>query len=258
MKIIFYNIFEGCVDDNQLGYLIEFIIQESSDILAFSEANHWEGNNFEKLNYFLEQTNYKHYVFSKSNTDFNLVLFSKYPITKSQIITQNIWHSVLKVKIKNINYFILHLNPNSEIDRLKEVEELFSKYVNFDEQNIFMGDFNSISKVDNYNEEELVEELKERNISKFLDDKSRLTFNVHSKLKEFNLIDTFYSFNSTFQHSVPTQINTDTFHFTKLRLDFFYVSKEIENKVLNNIIINTQLTNKISDHYPIKLELKEE
>ena len=256
MKIIFYNIFEGCIDTDQFKCLVNFANDESPDILALSEANHWENNNFEKLNYFLEQTKYEYHTFSKSNTDFNLVLFSKYPITKFQIITQNIWHSILKVKIKNINYFVLHLNPKLETDRLKEIEELFSKYVSFDEQNIFMGDFNSLSRIDNYNEEKLTKELEERNISKFLDNNSNLTFKVHSKFKEFDFIDTFYKFNSIFQHSVPTQINTDAYHFTKLRLDFFYVSKEIENKITNNEIINTQLTNKISDHYPIKLRMK--
>lgn len=258
MRIIFYNIFEGCQNKKRFENLIKFITKVSPDILALSEANHWEINNFEKLNYFLEQTNYKHYIFSKSNTNFNLVLFSKFPIAKSQIITQNICHSILKVKIKDVNYFVLHLNPNMEDDRLREVEELLSKYVNLDENNIFMGDFNSLSEIDNYNEEKIINELENKNISKFLDVNSNLTFKVHSKLNEFGFIDTFYKFNSTFQHSVPTQINTDAFHSTKLRLDFIYVSKEIKNKIIDNKIINTTLTNSISDHYPILLEIEEE
>ena len=257
MKILFYNIFEGCSKENQFQNLITFINKESPDILAFSEANHWEDNNFEKLNYFLEQTVYKNYIFSKSNTDFNLILFSKFTIQEHTIITKNIWHSILKVKINDINYFILHLNPKLESARIEEINELFSKYVNFYEKNIFMGDFNSLSKSDKYNEKSLKQKLLEENIIKFLDENNNLTFKLHLEMNKKKLIDNFYTFNSSFKHTVPTKINSDKDHITQLRLDFFYMTKEIDNSVIRNEIIITDLTNSISDHYPILLEFLE-
>jgi exodeoxyribonuclease III len=254
-KIIFYNIFEGCSTKDNFDKLVEFTTRERPSILAISEANHWEDGNFQKLKEFKDRTNFKYHVFSKSNTDFNLALFANEEIREYKVITQNVWHSILVVKIGDIKYIIIHLNPNQERDRLREIGEL-KKHINKEEKIILTGDFNSISVHDGYDEENLICELKERKIEKFIE-KGELQFKVHKEIAELGLKDVHYLFCKNFGYSVPTKFNKDKAHFTKLRLDFFYVSENLIKNVKKYEILKDKLTDEISDHYPIALEIKE-
>ena len=256
IKIIFYNIFEGCNTKENFQDLINFINKEKPSIFAISEANNWEENNYEKLNLFLKKTNFRYHIFSKSNTKYNLALFSnlKKKKKKKKRTKKNIWHSVITAKIKDITYTILHLNPNGEKNRAKEMKTIF-KNLNLKEKNVIMGDLNSLSSKDNYKEKILLEQLKQLKITKFSNN-NKILYDVHNVIESKNLIDTHYIFNKNFNHTVPTNYNKDINHFSRLRLDYIYISNNLKNKITNYKILQNIETDKISDHYPILINMK--
>ena len=85
----------------------------------------------------------------------------------------------------------------------------------------------------------------------------RLRKDLIQKLLDNNFVDTLRLFTKRFEYSVPSKkSNMDAEHFAKLRLDYAFVTKDLRNEVRSSRILRDKVTDTLSDHYPLLLEIK--
>jgi len=253
LKIVSYNLFRGAqVTRNEL---VLFLNQESPDIVCLQEVNGWQANDFEVLKDVAQKINMTAYVYGDSHTDYKLVTLSKYPIIDSTIYKDGVWHSMidsfLKVDGKDLRVINIHLNPNSEILRKNEIENLLLRL----DENVpalILGDFNSISRQDRY-PDDLRDQLRVAGIDKF--GENELRYDVTDLLESSGYIDIGASFN-IFANTVPTRSNIDKNHIVPLRLDYIYGNQAVKDNIKNISVVKSDLTDIISDHYPISVSIR--
>tara|TARA_Y100000310_G_C20685527_1_gene818700 strand:+ start:648 stop:1418 length:771 start_codon:yes stop_codon:yes gene_type:complete len=252
---MYLNIFEGCEEKERFKKIVSFINQNKPNILALSELYKWERENLKKFKSTQQLMDYENSYYGKANTTGNLGFFSNLPFKEVSNVTEGMVHSFMKGKItikgKEIAIFLTHLTAMEEYNRLDELKALLPE-IQKEENVILLGDLNSLSPKDNYDEEKLLKLLKEQNIKKFGQEKLKKC--VQTKLLEAGLIDAVREFSDEFEYSVPTTYNKDMFHFEKLRLDYIYISKSLRPFLKNAKIIRTEETNQLSDHFPIVAE----
>ena len=257
MKIMYLNLYCGVKEEERFVKVVEFIKKYKPDILGLSELNNWDKDNLAKLKRFKEMAGFKEHVFCQARTGFNIGIFSNKKVLDSQILTEGMWHGAILAKFKESNEefeaVLTHLSPENEDFRLKEIEIIKNK-IDISKKIILMGDLNSLSPKDNYAEKELLKEMKNLGIKKFGIDKIR--FDAIKEIQKIGFIDSLKLFTDKFEYSVPTEYNKDSAHFTKLRLDYMFVTKLLKEQVKNTKILRDKETNNISDHFPILMELE--
>ncbi len=252
MKLMYLNV-DGVGEGTRFDKIVDFVRAENPDVLFLAELNGWEKNNFEILFKFKESINFSYHFFSESNTSHHLGVFSKILLENSESIKEKFHHSLIKSEINDIIFLFGHLDPNSEDKRKREIKEIFNIIKQFNSKKIvFLGDLNSLSPFDDYDEEKLIEDLKQINLTKF--GISELRRDVQQKILNFGLIDSIKKFSDNFEYSVPTEFSKDKNHFSKLRLDYVYVNSNLETYVKMSKIIRNEKTNQLSDHFPLIIE----
>jgi exonuclease III len=115
-----------------------------------------------------------------------------------------------------------------------------------------MGDMNSLSPQDPYDENVVLSEMHKVGLDKF--GKGKLRYEVIKKILDFGFADSLKQFWANFEYSVPTVFNIDEAHFTKLRLDYIFVTRNLLPYLLKSEVIRTEETNQLSDHFPVAAE----
>lgn len=256
MKVMYINLFEGCQEKERFNRVISFIKNKNPDFLGLSELNEWDKNNFAKLKEFQSKIGLHNVIFCASNQGYHLALFSKYQIENSIVQNKGFNTGIIKVISsvgkKRISIILTHLNARNEDLRLKEVN-IIKKHFNPEENVILMGDLNSLSPLDTYDERKLLDKLKKIGLKKF--GSRSLKKEVIKKLTKMGLIDAVKKFSNSFEYSVPTTYNKDEAHFAKLRLDYIFVTKSLSSLLKDARIIRNKETNRLSDHFPIIAEI---
>eukprot|EP01110_Echinostelium_bisporum_P011571 TRINITY_DN5539_c0_g1_i1.p1 TRINITY_DN5539_c0_g1~~TRINITY_DN5539_c0_g1_i1.p1 ORF type:complete len:135 (+),score=10.94 TRINITY_DN5539_c0_g1_i1:1-405(+) len=122
---------------------------------------------------------------------------------------------------------------------------------------IFCGDMNSLSEKDKqfYEDNNTIEVLKSGS-------KLREKFLTSGKI-DYSIIETFKAnaprlidLDTESVMTVPTHVLEDKMHATNMRLDMFLGDEKMRGRVLSCGGISNEITNKLSDHYPVILQLK--
>ena len=252
LRICHYDILNG--GENRLDIIRDIIKKINPDICSLTEAVDWN-KNINKYKKKFQEIGYDFFYFNKSNTKYNIILLSKIKLNIN-IINKNIWHVIVEAipeHNKDLKIFFVHLCPKNEKYRIKEITELMNK-IDSGKKSVIIGDFNSLSSEDKYNEENLIKCFQKIKLKKF--GSRKIQYKVINKIKNNNFTDTYYFFNKKFDFSVPTKLNIDISHKQKLRIDYAFVSNCMINLVKSFKIIKNNKTEKGSDHYPIYLEIK--
>lgn len=259
MKVLFLNVFEGCQDKARLERIAAFVRKQNPDVLGLSEAVRWEEGGFAKLKEFQKLTGLGYSIFCKASSGYNLALLSKSALVEEANVVEGFKCGLLKAKFTSGNaelrVLLTHLHSRSEDLRLKEIE-LIANYVNPNENELFIGDLNSLSPLDEYNEKEIVAEARRRKLTKF--GENSLRREVISKVMGWGFVDLVKKFSKEFGHSMPTPSATEEEkfkHFTNLRLDYAFASPVLASKVKSAAILRTEETSVLSDHYPVIVEI---
>lgn len=255
MKLMTYNILNG--GEDRLRFIIEVISKENPDFLVINEVNGFDKNHNQKLNKFAEQIGLTYFNLSLSGEyDYHTAIFSKYPFVKIEQLKLMRNAGILvtiKTNLGNLSIAGIHLTPYTEDLRLKEIDLITNQQKQY-ENKIIMGDLNSLSKTDNYNQE-LIREFNNYQLEKFTTD-GKFRFDVINKITSLDYLDTATIFNQQKVNTVPTKANQDSAHMANIRVDYIFVSESLKYKVKNYSVIKNSLTEKASDHYPIIVELK--
>jgi exodeoxyribonuclease-3 len=117
-----------------------------------------------------------------------------------------------------------------------------------------MGDLNTLSPQDEYDQNKLLLSLRHKNIKKF--GIKQLQIKVIPRLLEAGFTDTLKHYSNKLEPTIPTSLNSDKDHVIPLRLDYIFVSKNLLPFLSHAEIIKREQTDQVSDHFPIFAELK--
>ncbi len=255
MKLMTYNILDG--GDGRLDLILKVIKTENPDFLIINEANGFEKNDNQKLNEFSEEIGLPHFKLALSGEyDYHTAIFSRYPFkeTKELKPLRNAGIiAIIGTELGEICIAGAHLTPYTEDLRLSEIDLIVNQQKQYPNR-ILMGDMNSLSAGDDYNEE-MIKGFNDTQLEKFTTD-GKFRFDVISKITSLDYIDTAVIFDKQTVWTVPTKINQDEAHLINMRVDYIFVSNFLKDKIKNYSVIKNTLIEKASDHYPVVIELK--
>ena len=255
MKVLAYNIWVGA--RGKVDLLIEFLRNMNCDAVALLECNDWTSDLLEQR---AHEWNHDHSFLLKTKSGFHIGITCCFPINVENHIVETFAHGVLHVKIKGLNIFVTHLSPGSVGARLKEasqIRELIST-ISRSEEIVLVGDMNSLSELDRdfYAKNNLEDGIRSdvHQSIKFLNPETKqLDYTVIQSLMygERQLQDC----NTNPEPSVPTHLRVDKMHASEMRLDYAFVTTDLAKKGANCVVVKTDETHNLSDHYPVQVDL---
>jgi exodeoxyribonuclease-3 len=249
-----YNILNGA--EGRIDDVIKVVKSVAPDVLVLNEANGFEKNNYEKLKYFGGETGLLHQYLETCGDgwDYHVAVLAKENFLSVESVTP-VARAIIIAKINagNVKCTIagLHLTPALEKERMAESMKLLRK-LSVVESTVIAGDFNSLSISDNY---------PKKTIDKFSDDQKRkftsegkAQYGVDGLFRKFGFADAAL-IKGDFSKTVPTKLLGDTTH-PPVRLDKVLLSPDLTDKLLEYTVVKNNLTDEISDHYPVYADIK--
>ncbi len=255
MKVINYNIWDGFKDISKKELFVSYMIQESPDIAAIQELCHFREKDFAQL---ANDYGHPHAVILKEE-GYPVGLSSKYPIQVIHRQIDQFWHGFLHCQVNHIHFIVIHLAPEGCDNRFQEMEKIL-RYLKERKvaDAIILGDFNAHAPSDRsvlLSRPQLLQEYSERNLKNGFFD-----FSVLHGFLTSGYVDSFYQCNpeSLDQWSFPTPaLNLDgELESVGERIDFQLCSESLSNAIVSSEIVVNNLTDQISDHYPLRCEYR--
>lgn len=263
VKILSYNVLYGLQKDSiNIERYVSLINDLQPDIVVTQEMNGWTQKTLEEL-----AKRYGHpYALQSKEDGFPVALTSKTPLVNFRKVTENMWHSYIYSKVRGIHIFVIHFSPFSYQKRMEEVSDIIAQTeeIPVDEPILIMGDFNAMSASDSihYDNELLISmQNREREHDHIRNlNNGRIDYTVLGKLEKAGFKDSYKLFTEEFTGSIPTfkdgkgnikESNTGT----PRRIDFVWCNAAAAKFLDKSIVLKNKLTDVISDHYPVYVEL---
>lgn len=262
LKIITYNVWYGFskVPERKEAWL-EWIKAREPDVLSLQELN---GYTREQLTEDARFYGHDYSVLLKED-GFPTGISSRFPIEDVKRITEGFHHGLMRIRIQQIYYYVIHLHPSDWEFRKREIQLIIRDIQSLPENSdiILAGDFNTFSPLDSlyYNQGRLEpffnhrdKQFREKNLHK-----GQLDYSVIQEILDFGFIDLEaadrgpdYSFTGSF----PTRVEKEGEHGDQRRLDYVFASKGLRKRLLRADIIADDSTFTLSDHLPVMVEFK--
>jgi exodeoxyribonuclease-3 len=259
IKIASYNLWNGST--RTYFRLVDFLNAQHVDVVCLQEINGWQDEEFAKLNDFTDRISFTEYQYGNSNSEFKLATVTSLPVISKTVHQDGFWHCVVEMHVKfddtEVVIFNVHLDPWKEDPRVQEIERLLNK-VDQNKPTIITGDFNSLSRHDNY-PPDFLETLQKRKFYKFGQDE--LEYRVTDKLAEAGFVDIAAKLGHT-DITAPTpygeseDIEQTPATEAPARIDYVFANSLADAMVKDFAVIKDSDTDKISDHYPIIVTLE--
>jgi len=261
LKIISYNVWYGFTKvPKRKKTWIAWLNEQRPDIVSLQELNEYT---HQKLAEDAKSYGHEYSVLLKED-GFPTGITSRYPIEDIKIMKEGFHHGLIRVSIKQIYFYVIHLHPSNWEARKNEINQILRNIGDLPpgSQVIMAGDFNTFSPLDSiYYSQGRLEPFfnardslyKEKNLNN-----GKLDYTVIQKIMDFGLIDleagsrtSSYNFSGSF----PTLVEKEGEDGDKRRLDYVFASKNLADKVTKANIIKSDTTLILSDHLPIVVEL---
>lgn len=276
LKILSYNVKHGFEADSAVtAQYISWVKEQNPDIVLYQELNDFSK---EMLKNLAKAYGHTHTVIMNREAGVDVThplgISSKYPITKSQMFLDSMWHGYLYAQVKGINIFLTHLAPFTLKDRQKDVQRILThaKQLPAKSDILIAGDFNSLSRADEsmYGETLLTSMrkiegrlepksgtpiVKNRIIYRNNLDNGNIDYSVTDRVLKADFFDSYYVLNKQFKNSVPTKAN-QTKSSKLRRIDYIWVNKNLRDRLVKADIIHDKYTDFMSDHYPVFISIK--
>ncbi|MEM8671881.1 MAG: endonuclease/exonuclease/phosphatase family protein [Planctomycetota bacterium] len=261
IRLITYNVWYGLtrVPDRKPDYL-QWMDDQKPDIVSLQELN---GYTEQKLAEDAESWGHPYSALLKTN-GFPTGITSREPIEDIRRTLEGFHHGLLRVRIRGIYVYVIHLHPSNWETRISEAKRIVKDIESLPAGSkvILAGDFNTFSPADaTYYQhgklEPFFRERDQKNGEKNLRD-GKLDFSVIERFKNFGLIDLEESKRGpgfTFSGSFPTKIEKPGDHGSARRLDYVFANKEIAERTTRAETIASDSTWVLSDHLPVIVEL---
>lgn len=258
MKVLSYNVLNGFRSDSVIqDQYLQWVRNIDPDIIAYQEMNHFTQARLER---FASQYGHPYAVLSKTE-GYPVALSSKYPIVNAQKVVDNMWHAFIYANINNTHVFVVHLSPVSYEKRNEELRLILAHAASLPKEDriMIMGDFNAFDKRDaNYYGEGLKKVFREREIRlnhRNLNDDGEVDYSVMDQMTASGFKDAYWLVNDHFKPSRPTKVEK-YLSYPIRRVDYIWVNSILEDDIIKADIIYDRVTEQLSDHYPMYIELK--
>lgn len=258
IKIITWNVYEGMKLDTtpQKNAFGQWIKAKAPDVVSFQEMN---GFTQQRLEEFARSYGHPYAVLLKE-TGFPVAITSKYPIVNTERVVDNMHHGFIKATIKDITFFVVHLSPSKYWKRQEEINLVLSTAPSNKTKSIILGDFNAQSPQDSV----FYKDGKMAQVQKLLHSKYPVYDNLKNGQLDYHVIRTVLSngFTDPLYDTKKLNISFDAaiqgdpdLRDNVTRIDYIFLGTFFK-KVIKKSIIRDEFTNKMSDHYPVFVELE--
>ena len=262
LKIITYNVWYGFTKvPERKETWIAWMNEQDPDIVSLQELNEYTP---QKLAQDAKRYGHNYSVLLKED-GFPTGITSRSPIEDVQIITEGFHHGLLRVKIQQIYFYVIHLHPSNWETRKREISLILQNIdaLPVGSRLVLAGDFNTFSPLDSgyYDHGRLAPFFHTRD-SLYQENNlnhGQLDYTVIQEVMDYGLIDleaglrtSAYDFFGTF----PTLIEKEGEHGDQRRLDYIFASRNLADKVTGANVIATDTTLILSDHLPVVVELQ--
>ncbi len=262
LRIITYNVWYGFTKvPERKDSWIEWMNAQDPDIVSLQELNEYTHEELAK-----DAQSYGHsYSVLLKEEGFPTGITSRYPIEDVQRIIEGFHHGLLRVRIKQIYFYVIHLHPSNWETRKSEITLILQDIEKLPEDSevILAGDFNTFSPLDStyyshgklepfFNERDSM--YKENNL-----DRGKLDYSVIQDLMNSGLVDLEASLRSSsylFPGSFPTLIEKEGEHGDQRRLDYVFASENLTKQLIRAKIVTSDTALILSDHLPVIVDLK--
>lgn len=256
MRILQYNIWDGCHDAERNKQLKKFLIKESYDIIGFNELKYWNDVDFKKA---MKACGYNHCAFLEmSSSLYSIGIASKTPIeTVKTFDTEPFHHGLLHVKTAQLDFIVTHLSPFSAEHRERETAFIADYVPQIDGRVVVMGDMNTLSPLDkiHYDKMGIKEVLNASENSQRRHIKNgKINYQPMQNLLDAGLHDVG-AFEEQLDYSMPTKVHPNFKDRLYVRIDYVLVNTKLLKKNPRAHIIRNKEVEMISDHYPIECQL---
>lgn len=261
-RIITWNVYEGMKLDTtpHKTAFAQWIKEKDPDVLAFQEMNKFTQTRLEEF-----ARGYGHpYAILLKDTGFPVALTSKYPISNIEKVIDKMHHGYIQATVKDITFFVVHLSPHKYQKRQEEINIILAAADSAPDKRktVILGDFNAQSPQDSifYTDGKMAEVQKILKVKNPVYDNLRngqLDYAVVNTVLTKQYIDPVYnpkklniSFSADIQGDPDLKNN-------KTRIDYVFLNSFFKDKIKKAFIIRDTFTDKMSDHYPVCVELKD-
>jgi len=261
-RLITYNVWYGFTQvPDRKDQWIQWMQEQDPDVVSLQELNEYTP---EKLAEDASKWGHQYTELLKTE-GFPTGVTSRYPIEDAQRFFEGFHHGLLRVKIQDTYFYIIHLHPSNWETRNREIDWIISDIDKLPEGSavILAGDFNTFSPDDSiyYNHGRLESFFGE--MDKSYDDVNlrdgKLDYTVIEKLLDVGLIDLENKMRSEdyrFSGSFPTLIEKEGEHGDQRRLDYVFADKKTASSVIRAEVISDDTTLRLSDHLPVIIDFK--
>lgn len=275
IKMLNYNTRHGFEGNDELKkQYINWVKTIEPDIVTYQEMIGFNPENLSKFAR-LYGHSYSAIICKEKGFDVThpLAITSKYPITNVKMALDSLWHGYLQAKVKDLNLFIVHLAPFTIKDRQKDLERIIaeSKKPEISKNLIIVGDLNALARTDSamYTQHHIdslqqfegklepksgTPIVKNRMIYRNNLNNGKIDFSITDRLKKEGFIDAFWQINKRFKYSLPTK--GEKSNAMPRRIDYVWINKNLAKRLIFADIIQNNITDNLSDHYPMVVSFK--
>jgi endonuclease/exonuclease/phosphatase family metal-dependent hydrolase len=262
LRLITYNVWYGFTKvPERKDKWIQWMKDYKPDVVSLQELN---GYTPEMLSDDAASWGHPYSILLKEE-GFPTGITSLYPIEDHQRYMEGFHHGLLRVKIRGIFFYVIHLHPSNWETRRREIDFILSNIKDLPGNSdiILAGDFNTFSTYDSvfYSHGKLEPFFLTRDMDyneTNLND-GHLDYSVLETLRRNDFVDLEYTMRPTYYYftgSFPTLIEKEGDHGSQRRLDYVFTNKELVDKVIRAEIIADEITMKLSDHLPMIVDFE--
>ena len=243
LKIINWNVLYGFNHHQSIEAGASWLENQNPDIVGLQELNR---NTEASLKELAKTWGHEHSAILKER-GFPVGLTSNKPIQVIERRFEDFHHGFMHCKTHGIHFFIIHFWPAKKREAdiiLEKIKPLLAS----NEKIIVMGDFNSHS----------------RKNKKFLDQKTAFTprYSDIDKFENNGFVDLAYKHDPKAEYSFPSPLIIPQWAKTleeveqkRQRIDFILADESLQNHSISGTVMLSESLDKISDHYPVVVEL---
>lgn len=252
--VLSYNVYNGFQENPAIKtQFVNWVGKIDPDIIAYQEMNKFTQEGLEK---FAARYGHTHAVLSKTE-GYPVALSSKYSILNVQKITDGMTRSYLHATIRGISVFVVHFSPSFYRKRAEELRRVLAhaKSLPKDRRILIMGDFNALDRKDaiQYGEELLKNmQTRDRKYQQQNLNQGALDYSVMDLMPAAGFQDTFWLVNDQYRYTLPTKKYATR---AARRIDYIWANPVLGKDITRARIIHDKDTERMSDHYPVFVEI---